>query len=731
MSTIERGTQVPAHWRLLVCGLFLLTSCPITAQADEGIVDVHTLPKLQGAIEDNSRADPNRMQYGVPTVVAATAAAAKKMLSADGWVPYVRPLDETNTTLAFKKGRQGLSVSFTQGLGRPDQSVVYYSPDRIYSNVPFPEGAIDLVFDETRPYLGCIAPAAFDATVNFYTREMAAIGWRKLTPETAAIWPNADLTATVPNGIRAFYDHPDGDSTQFYKQKPVMLTLTRRDDGRTNVEIRIAPFALPTDLQSEEMSGLPAPKPYKSASGKSNARAATHEVTVAALADLPAVLAFYHREFAARGWTEEGNAALAPGDEAAVKFSSPEETGVLHLGRKYDFTMVTLTAQVKEAVLAARARAKKDADDKFMQDAEAMAKQVIAADEARRKSQAATLSDSPLQAQAGSNTPLPLPENAQEVNFDSDDGRLEFNSTSSVKAIAAFYRASLKQAGWKEQPSVINQPNMAVLEFAKGSKTISMTVMQMGPKVNVSADGSGLVMAAAKPASSGKPSSNGKPSSSDQAGASATSAGPLEADAESALPVPKQHSSTSLGTAKLPGIEAPFRRELDASVPAELSDVLAFYRTELTRLGWQEKPDGAAISADRVQLAFASPQGPATLKLGRANGETSVSLVQKNPDAATKADIMPKPGQAKLMLGNMSTTDAQLTINKQTIKVAAGAGGPQSPKGPTLDLPPGKYQYSLKMPGRPARNDTIEIAAGDAWGLMVGPTGEVLPIQMY
>ena len=206
--------------------------------------------------------------------------------------------------------------------------------------------------------------------MDFYTREMAAIGWRKLTPETAASWPNADLTETVPNGVRAFYDHPDGDSTQFYKQKPVMLTLTRRDDGRTHVEIRIAPFALPTDLEAEDMSGLPAPKPFKSAGGRGDVRSNRRELTVAALADLPAVLAFYHREFAARGWTEEGNAPLAPGDEVAVKFSSPEETGVLHLGRKYDFTMVNLTAQVKEAVLAARAKAKKDADDQFMKDAE-------------------------------------------------------------------------------------------------------------------------------------------------------------------------------------------------------------------------------------------------------------------------------------------------------------------------------------------------------------------------
>ncbi|GLR84029.1 hypothetical protein GCM10007857_07390 [Bradyrhizobium iriomotense] len=716
--------QVPARWRLFAYGLFLIASFPMAAHADEGIVDVHSLPKLDGAEEDISRPDPYRVTYRVPTTVAVTTAAAKKLFFANGWVPYVRPLDENNSGLVFKKGRQGLSLSFTQWLGRPDQSGVDYRPDRIYSNVPFPDGAIDLVFDETRPYLGCIAPTAFDATADFYAKEMAAIGWRKLTPETAARWPNADLSEAVPNGARAFYGHDDDERGGFYRQKPVMLTLTRRDDGRTNVEIRTAPFALPTDLEADEMSGLPIPRQHKSAGGRGgDARSNRRELTVAALADLPAVLAFYHRELPARGWQEDGNAPLAAGDEVAIKISSAEEIGVLRLARKYDFTMVYLTAQLKESAIAARAKAKKDADDQFMKDADQMVKDVLAADQVRRKAQAATLSDSPLQALANSNMPLPVPENAQEVEF--DDGRLEFNSTSSVKALAAFYRASLKPAGWKEQPSVINQPNMAVMEFSKAGKSISMTLMQMGAKVNVSANGSGLRVAAATPAA------KGKPASTDQAGAQAKASEPLEADPESALPVPKQRTSTSLGTAKLPGIEAPSRRELEASVPAELGDVLAFYRTELTKLGWQEKPDGAVITADRVQLAFASPQGPAVLKLGRANGETSVNLVQKNPDAATKADIMPKPGQAKLLLGNMGDKDAQLTINKQTIKVAAGAGGPQSPKVPMLDLPPGKYQYSLKMAGRPARNDTIDIAAGDAWGLMVGPTGEVLPLQMY
>ncbi|WP_339029521.1 hypothetical protein WI604_00960 [Bradyrhizobium symbiodeficiens] len=728
MSRMTRGTAVPAHWRLLACGLFLMASCGVAAAADPGIVDAHALPQLEGAVEDTSRPDPNRVEYRVPTPQAVTSQAVRKLLNTEGWVSYVLPLEEKSTTLKFKKGRQGLSVHFTQALGRPDQSVVYYTTDRIYSNVPFPDGASDLVFDGTRPYLGCIAPGALDATSAFYTSQMEAIGWRKLTAETAARWTTTGLDETIPNGVRAFYDHPEGDTTQFYKQKPVMLTLTRRDDGRTNVEIRTAPFALPANLNADsDVAGLPRPTPTKSSRGLGSASSNKREMSAAAIAELPAVLAFYHRELAARGWQDDGSTPLAPGDDVAIKISNVEETGVLRLGRKYDFTMVSLTTQVKESALAARAKAKKEADERFLGDALGAAKQLIAADEARRKVQAAALSDAPLNTLADSKTPMPLPETAESVKFEGGDGHLEFSSTSSVKALTAFYRASLKSAGWKEQPSVINQPNMAMMEFAKGGKSISMTVMQMGPKVNVRADGSGLVMAAAKPGES--KSAQTRPA--DTKAVQATSAEPLKPDPDAALPVPTQRSSSGVSSTKFPGSNQSFRTELEASIPAEISDVLAFYRAELTKRGWQEKTEGATVTAEWAELAFTSPDGPAILKLGRARNETTVSLVQRNPQAAAKADIMPKAGQARVVLGNMGAKEASLTINKQTVKIAAGAGGPQSPKGPMLDLPPGKYPYALRMPGQPTRTETLTVAAGDAWGLLVGPSGDVLPLQMY
>ena len=159
MPEIARGI-VPAGKRLLPLIFLIAVGAPLAAKADKGIVDVRALPRLEGAVEDASRTQSYSMSYGVPTVVAVTSAATKKLLAADGWVQFLRPLDEKSSLLTFKKAQQGLNVHFTQGLGRPDQSVVYYTAERITSNVPFPPDATDIVFDQHRPYLGCIAPLA-------------------------------------------------------------------------------------------------------------------------------------------------------------------------------------------------------------------------------------------------------------------------------------------------------------------------------------------------------------------------------------------------------------------------------------------------------------------------------------------------------------------------------------------------------------------------------------------
>ncbi|MGY8633056.1 hypothetical protein RAD15_11325 [Bradyrhizobium sp. 14AA] len=197
----------------------------------------------------------------------------------------------------------------------------------------------------------------------------------------------------------------------------------------------------------------------------------------------------------------------------------------------------------------------------------------------------------------------------------------------------------------------------------------------------------------------------------------------LTPDTGTKLPAPTRYSYRGIHTTVVSGIEAPLRTRLEATVPAGLGDVLVFYRTELGKLGWQEQHVGAVIAADHVQLTFASPLGPALLELGRRNNSTSVELVQKNTDTATRA---PEPGQAKVVFSNIGETDAVLTIDERTITRARGTNAV------ALDLPPGKYPYEVTVPGHPAATNTLTVAAGDTWELTVGRDGDAWsPLHLY
>src|SRR5262249_43554165 len=93
---------------------------------------------------------------------------------------------------------------------------------------------------------------------------------------------------------------------------------------------------------------------------------------------------------------------------------------------------------------------------------------------------------------AENKAPVPVPDTAEDLEFDGADGKLEFGSASSLSAVADFYRSTMKSQGWESRSSVINNANMVVLNFAKAGKSVSFTIMRMGNKTNVSAEGSAL-----------------------------------------------------------------------------------------------------------------------------------------------------------------------------------------------------------------------------------------------
>src|SRR6185369_2753257 len=183
-------------------------------------------------------------------------------------------------------------------------------------------------------------------------------------------------------------------------------------------------------------------------------------------------------------------------------------------------------------VAAAKLKAQREALERRTREAEARAKAEAAALEAKYAAMMPTGPVTAPAAAAGKAGSVPLPENATDVEFKADRGNLEFNTPSSAQEIAAFYRAALKPQGWTEAPSVINKPNMVVLEFSKGRDRIEITAMQMGPTVNVSASGSGLkVLAAAAATAVGNAAPAATPVK--------VTAQELEAEMAEGLPVPK------------------------------------------------------------------------------------------------------------------------------------------------------------------------------------------------
>jgi hypothetical protein len=205
--------------------------------------------------------------------------------------------------------------------------------------------------------------------------------------------------------------------------------------------------------------------------------------------------------------------------------------------------------------------------------------------------------------------------------------------------------------------------------------------------------------------------------------AAASVAVPAQAASEhlvTGLPLPKPWV---LMTAK----NSPFITSVHVETPLGLAAALGLYRVELRKRGWTEN-DGAVVEPDRAVIAFTTTDGPALLRLIHQDDRTIAGLSLRKPGAVDKAGILPSPGQARLMLGNDTDEEAVIAINGQTITLAARARLRDSPE---IDLPPGKLNVTLTVASSGARNRELEVAADETWGLLVGPTGVPLPLQLY
>ncbi len=298
--------------------------------------------------------------------------------------------------------------------------------------------------------------------------------------------------------------------------------------------------------------------------------------------------------------------------------------------------------------------------------------------------------------------PLPMPDDATDVTYDGESGSLTFSSAMPVKDLAAFYRDMAKQHGWKEQPSVINKDNMAVLTFmANGDDVANVTVMKMGDQSQVTADGTAFE-------SKGGAGSDAQASADAGKAPDAPAAPPLVAIDKDGLPIPD-------GLGNMGSTRTAFSHAVNFSAPNSVAEIVAFYRAELGKKGWKE--DAAKVADTEAELSFTAPDGPAKLVVKRNSDMSDAELTVTEKAKAAASPLAPKPGMVKLVFGNMSDKAADVSIAGKHVKLAPGQGA-KGPDGPTLEVKPGNLTAEIK-----GAKEAFTAGPDEIWMVGVGPGG--------
>jgi hypothetical protein len=201
-------------------------------------------------------------------------------------------------------------------------------------------------------------------------------------------------------------------------------------------------------------------------------------------------------------------------------------------------------------------------------------------------------------------------------------------------------------------------------------------------------------------------------------------AGGLVADSHDGLPFPEGGEGFQSEGSK-------FRKQTSETVTADLKAVIDFYRRELASTGWTENKAAARIEKASATLSFSGSSGGITVQLKSAGNQTAITLISRDAQAARAAGVLPTAGKARLIIGNGSENAASVTVNKKSYDVAAGAGANDPKTGLNWEVAPGKFTVEIKLPGEKVRSETLTIGADEAWGLIILPNGESLPVQVY
>ncbi|MFN3745555.1 MAG: hypothetical protein ACK4TL_12690 [Hyphomicrobiaceae bacterium] len=221
------------------------------------------------------------------------------------------------------------------------------APSRASVNppIPLPERATNQKFDATRGTFEFKSPLSVEVLADFYRSELTQAGWT-LTPKginrptmIGLVFEREDtsLTVTVARIGNATHVMAQGDA--------LVSAKATGDDAMSKARTEAGRAQAHPVLEVMESHGLPVPRPNSSVGRVTSLF--RYEAMAVVPAPAEAVLAFYRKELAARGWKEVGQVQRSDATTAA-EFNAPDGPARLTLLSKGDETHITLAVR-KEA----------------------------------------------------------------------------------------------------------------------------------------------------------------------------------------------------------------------------------------------------------------------------------------------------------------------------------------------------------------------------------------------
>ena len=173
-----------------------------------------------------------------------------------------------------------------------------------------------------------------------------------------------------------------------------------------------------------------------------------------------------------------------------------------------------------------------------------------------------------------------------------------------------------------------------------------------------------------------------------------------------------------------------YSKTYTAKVRMPRSKIADYYRNTLASQGWRSI-EAPKPNADEQLLRFRNSVGTMTIHLKSLGSRTELAITKHDDEKAKRDNVMPAPGKGRLIMANAHTVPVVFTIGKSNYSLNAGAGAENLKGARNYSVGPGKYIIHIKIPGQPQKTETIQIAAGTAWGVIAVPTGGYLAMQLY